>query len=168
MAARAIARQVAAIGGELELRFPFDQDLVDELKLAVPARHRHWDKEAKVWRVAGAYAQAAIDILIEHHPTAEVPATYARSKPTVIRRPRREPALPVPYLEHPAAAPCQLTATVTCPKCHHPYQQQIGVTAETSAKAAKHTITPELVSVCPSCNTLAVVAFHPLTAAASV
>jgi hypothetical protein len=167
MAALASGRTVAAFGGAVVLRFPFNRELVDELKLAVPIRHRHWDKGEKVWRVAGAYAKAAIDALLDHHPRAEVPTTYARIVPVVKTRPSMPVMFPAADLEVSAPTSSQISATVMCPKCRKPYEQSIRVSAVTSATAAKRAITPEVVAVCPSCNTLAVVAFHPLATSAS-
>ena len=40
--------------GEVELIFPFRQDLVDALKTEIPVRFRTWDVDEKRWRVMGA------------------------------------------------------------------------------------------------------------------
>ena len=64
-------------------------------------------------------------------------------------------------------SPAALTpsrVSIPCPRCHVAHERTIQVVAETSAKAAKHAITPELIAVCPSCHTLTVVAFHPAIA----
>jgi hypothetical protein len=161
--------------GDVELRFPFNRDLVEALKEEIPARHRRWDAEDKRWLVTDPYTQTAIDLLIARFPNAETPATYARPPSvTVVReKPRhRVIALPSPDVAPVASPPLeegtdQLLATITCPKCHTPHTLPIAVSAVTSAKAAKQTITPELIAVCPSCSALAVVAFHPLPAGAS-
>jgi hypothetical protein len=159
MAARAMAREIAAIGGALELHFPFNQDLVDELKLAVPVRHRHWDKEERVWRVAGAFAQAAVDALLEHHPRAEVPAAYARPKTRVMR--------PVSAPQTPLVAAEAVVAQIPCPACSATYPITIRLTAQTSRQAADRPVTPEFAVVCPACRALAVIAFIPASASRS-
>jgi hypothetical protein len=161
--------------GDVELRFPFNRDLVEALKEEIPARHRRWDAEDKRWLVTDPHTQTAIDLLVARFPNAETPATYARPPSvTVVReKPRRRViTLPPPDVAPAASPPLeegadQLLATIVCPKCHTPYQQPIRVSAVTSAKAAKQTITPEVVAVCPNCHTLAVVAFHPLATSAS-
>jgi hypothetical protein len=163
---------LTAFPGEVELLFPYRADLVDELKEQIPARHRRWDPDDKVWRVTDPHTQTAIGLLLAHFPHAETPATYARPPSvTVVReKPRRRVIALPPRDIAPVAPPPleegadQLVATITCPKCH---TLPIAVSAVTSAKAAKRAITPEVVAVCPSCNTLAVVAFHPLPASAS-
>ena len=56
-----------------------------------------------------------------------------------------------------------LTAVIACPHCHMlRYMQPVRVVAETSMTVAKpETTAPELISICPRCSTLAVVAFFP-------
>jgi len=166
--------------GEVEIRTPYSDRtmlLVDDLKQEIPARFRRWDAEDKVWRVLGAYAPTAIDLLLEHFPSAEVPDDQPRRRPIVVARTERpvdapRPPLPPLIVETPAAndqTPLDpVLAIVPCPKCHQRYQQPIRVTAETSMTIAKRDrFTPEFVAVCPSCHTLAVVAFWPAAAPAA-
>jgi hypothetical protein len=75
-AMRASATKTA--GGSVELVFPYSADLVDDLKTEIPGRFRRWDPDDKVWRVMGAYAPTAINLLLEHFPSASTPDDYAR------------------------------------------------------------------------------------------
>ena len=167
---RASARKTA-FGGEIELRFPFCQDLIDALK-ELPSRSRKWDMHDGVWRVQGVHAPAAIALLLEHFPNAEVPSDQVRPGRLVARTERLPtPRPPLPPLivatrapdDQPALDP--LLAVVACPTCHTRYTQPVRVIAETSLTVAKReTMAPELVAVCPSCTTVAVVAFYPTAA----
>src|SRR4051794_13550648 len=59
--------------GEAILTFPYSAQLVDALKSAVPFRFRTWDPPSKVWLIEPAYVDVAIEVLLDHYPTAEVP-----------------------------------------------------------------------------------------------
>jgi len=173
MRALASARETA-FGGEIELRFPFCQELVDALKSEIPGRSRKWDKADRVWRVQGVHAPAAIDLLLEHFPGAEVPHDAPRRKPSTPARtekPTPRPPLPPLIVEPPAndqppLAP--LVAIIPCPTCHKRYEQPIRVVAETSLAIARAEKTaPELLAVCPHCATLAIVSLWPAPASAA-
>jgi hypothetical protein len=158
--------------GEIELRFPYRPALVDDLKSEIPRRFRRWDAEEKVWRVMGAYAPAAVNLLLLHFPRAEVPDDQPRRIVSTPARTEAPPA-PLPPLAVPAApAPDDpdrdtLTISVRCPTCRRRHDQPVRVVAEASRTVARRgTIPPELVAVCPQCSTLAVVAFFPAVAAA--
>ena len=171
MTALASAQKTAF--GDYELTFPFCQALVDDLKTEIPARYRKWDPDDRVWRILGAYAPAAIDLLLEYFPNAEIPGDHVRPGRLMARTERPAVAVPLPSLgaaintEPDRPELDHLTASVRCPKCRQRYDQPIRAIAEASLTVAKReTITPELISVCPSCNTLAVVAFFPAVAGA--
>jgi hypothetical protein len=52
----------------------------------------------------------------------------------------------------------RLVASVRCPTCGARREQPIRIVAEASTAVAKReAITPDLVSICPACNTLSVV-----------
>jgi hypothetical protein len=169
---RASAKMTAV--GELEIRTPYcdrTRLLVADLKSTVPGRYRRWDATEKVWRVRGAYAATAIDLLVAYDPNAELPSDRVAVVPErtdACRRPL--PPLPVPEMAPPADDQPErdyLVASVRCPKCGQRHDQPIRVIAQTSPRVAKRdTITPEVVSICPACNGLAVVAFVPAAAAA--
>ena len=159
-----------AFGGEIELWIPFagGEELREALKDAIPKRFRTWDPDNKVWRVMGAYAPTAIDLLLEHFPAAEVPDDAPRRLPSTPARTEKPPApLPLPPLDVATSANDQtsldpLLAIVPCPTCGHRHEQPLRVVAETSLTVTKReSITPELVAVCPGCHTLAVVSFFP-------
>jgi hypothetical protein len=166
-ATRAIAR-ASAFGGQVELRFPFSQRLVKRLKRDIPSQHRSWDREAKVWRVTEPYTNVAIDLLVARFPTAETPDTRVRHQlaAAIIGRSIVPEILPPPQpaLDSAPTALAPIQVNIPCPCCHVAHERTIQVVAETSAKATKHAITPELVSVCPHCSCLAVVAFFPAIA----
>jgi hypothetical protein len=163
--------------GEVELTFPFDADLVDDLKSEIPARFRAWDKDEKVWRVIGAYAPTAIDLLLEYFPSAEVPDDRPRRMSSSLARTERlpvPPRSPLPPLIVETRSPDHqrpldpLLAIIACPRCQARYTQPIRVVAASSMTVAKReTMAPELVAVCPNCTSLAVVAFYPAAAPAS-
>src|SRR4051794_33688991 len=96
MASTASATRTAF--GELEIRTPYSDRtplLVDDLKESIPAGFRRWDPQERVWRVLGAYADTAIDLLTTHYPNAELPddrvAIVQERKPA-----RRLPLPPLP------------------------------------------------------------------------
>jgi hypothetical protein len=184
MSSLAAARETGF--GEVELRFPFSRDLVDDLKTEIPARHRRYDPAERLWYVTEPHLTAAVALLIAYYPGAQVPEVYRRPAPVVVTDapwwddPAREqpppPAIdaalagliPAPAPEADELAP--IVILVPCPKCHAPYEQTIRVVAESSGTVAKReTMAPELVSICPhpQCRTLAVVSFYPALAAAS-
>src|SRR5687767_1093092 len=115
----------------------------------------------------------AIDLLLKHFPAAEVPGNRVRrapSSPVGIDRPPA-PLPPLPPLIAEASPEADqperdhLVASIRCPGCHVRHEQPIRVLAQTSAKVAKQEmVTPELIVVCPTCNTLAVVSFSPAAA----
>jgi Zn ribbon nucleic-acid-binding protein len=167
-----VASATTTAGGGVALQFPYREALVDELKEQIPPRFRRWDRDAKCWLVLGAYAPAAVHLLLEHFPRAAVPDDAPRRLPSSPAR--TEKPFPVPPLVVEAStapddpARDRLVASVRCPTCHERHDQPVRVVAETSLTVAtRETITPELVSVCPACNTLAVVAFHPAAAQAA-
>jgi hypothetical protein len=137
--------------------------LVDALKSTIPGRYRRWDATEKVWRIRGAYADAAIDLLVAYYPNAELAEDRAAVVPE--RTEACRPPLPVPEVAPPADDQPErdyLVASVRCPKCGQRHDQPIRVVAQSAVLVAKRdTITPELVSICPACNGLAVVAFVP-------
>jgi hypothetical protein len=47
--------------------------MLEDLKAAIPYRHREWDPARKVWTIESAYADLAIEILLHHFPAAETP-----------------------------------------------------------------------------------------------
>jgi hypothetical protein len=163
--ARACASIVA---GEIELRFPYSERVIARLKQEIPPEHRRWDPGAKVWRVTEPYAKTAMDVLIARFPTAETPDSGTRRAVAVASENLSTGSdLPLPAQQLPLRSePCDLTllATIPCPHCHARHEQPIRLIVETSAVAAKRALTPELVSVCPSCNTLAVVSVSPVAA----
>jgi hypothetical protein len=129
--------------GEVELVFPYREALVDDLKQEIPARFRRWDPDDKVWRVMGAYAPAAIDLLLEHFPRAEVPGAAPwrireriRSSPARTEPPSPLPLPPIAVAPSPAPEEPErdrLVASVRCPKCHQRHDQPIRVVVQTSA-----------------------------------
>src|SRR5215207_9911291 len=106
MSSAARARETA-FGGGIELRIPFGggEALREALKDAIPKRFREWDPDDKVWRVMGAWAPTAIDLLLEHFPNAETPGDRARPGRLVARTerlPTTRPPLPPLIVETPA------------------------------------------------------------------
>lgn len=167
------ASAAMTVFGEVELRFPCagSEDLRDALKSEIPARFRRWDGDEKRWLILGAYAPAAIDLLLEHFPNAETPADRVRPARLKARTARPPTPLPLPAIGSPQdeAAPQperdHLVASVRCPTCHQRYDQPVRVVAESSARATKRErATPELVSVCPHCHAIVIVAFYPRAA----
>jgi hypothetical protein len=197
MSASASARETA-FTGELELRFPFNEQLKEALKEAIPRRYLRWDPEEKVWRVTEPHQAAAIALLLEYFPSAQVPDTYARRvapevtpaaddgppweeepwwdtparpapKPAPKPTPKGEPVVVVPPPAPTSDDLAPLVAVVPCPKCGDQREQPVRVVAETSTTVARQERPPaEMLSVCERCRTLAVVAFFPAVASAVV
>jgi hypothetical protein len=166
MAAMRASARATAFGGEIELRFPFCQELVDALK-ELPVRSRKWDKADRVWRVQGVHAPTAIDLLLAHFPSAQVPGDAPRRRPstparteTPAPRPPRPPASPRSAADQAPLAP--LLAVIACPRCHVRREQPIQVVAQSAEVVAKReTITPEFIAVCGNCTDLLVIGFVP-------
>jgi hypothetical protein len=81
--------------GEVVLRFPFSEALVDDLKDGIPYRFRTYEPRSKEWTVESTYADLAVRLLLRHFPAAEVPARWR------YRAPWEEPP---PWSESPTAA----------------------------------------------------------------
>jgi hypothetical protein len=167
MTATARARETA-FGGEVELRFPYREALVDDLKREIPGRFRRWDADEKRWLILGAYAPAAVDLLLEYFPNAQVPGDQPRRLPSTPARTAKPPTpvplppIPFPVAPDPNDQPAPLVASVRCPRCHTRYEQAIRVVAESSRTVAKQERPPaEFLTVCPRCNELVVVGFVP-------
>ena len=50
---------------------------------------------------------------------------------------------------------------LVCPSCRHEHTPAVRVVAETSRRAAKRPVVPEIVAICPSCGTLLILSLHP-------
>ena len=50
---------------------------------------------------------------------------------------------------------------ITCPSCGHEHASHVEVTAETSRRATKRPVTPEVVHLCPNCHALLILTLHP-------
>jgi hypothetical protein len=160
----AIASATLTPFGEVELTFPFNRELVDDLKTEIPKQHRSFDGETKAWRVMGMYRETAINLLLEHFPRAEVPNDQPRRRPALAARTEKPPATqrpPLPPLDvAPTAEPDDperdhLVACIRCPMCGKRHDQPVRVVASPSLAVAKQERPPaELIHVCPGCSTL--------------
>ena len=168
-----------AFSGEIEIRCPFSAAFVDALKEAIPARHRRWDPDDVVWCITGPHVGSAVDLLLAHFPAANVPDAYASRVPATVTSRPIPPVPPVPREQMPPAktgatlAPREADASlvvahISCPRCHAPFEQLLRVTAASSTHAVQRPITPELLAICPSCQTLAVVSVVPAAVAEAV
>jgi hypothetical protein len=54
-----------------------------------------------------------------------------------------------------------ISPEIVCPCCHDEQVAPIRLTAETSRRAARRRVTPEVVHLCPSCGTLLILSLHP-------
>ena len=179
--------------GEIALRSPYSQGLVDDLKTEIPARHRRWDPDEKVWRVTEPHVTAAVDLLLTYHPGAPVPGVYAQrtavapvaddcppweeapwwdasSRPTPTPAPKPAPkVVPIPARPTPPHAledGAPTVARISCPTCTTRLEQPIRAHVETGARVARSERPPaELVTVCPTCRDLLVLSFAPGVAA---
>ena len=59
--------------GDAVLTWPYCPAMLEDLKATIPYRFRNWDRGRKVWTIEPAYADLAIEILLQHFPTAETP-----------------------------------------------------------------------------------------------
>ncbi len=164
------ARATPTPFGEIALHFPFSAELVDDLKAEIPSRYRRWDGDEKRWLILGAYAPAAIDLLLEHFPGAavpddaprRVPSTPARTKKPLPRPPAMLPAIPAAADLSP---PDPLTVTLACPRCHARLEQPVRITVQSGERVARTAAPPaEFVSVCPGCRSLLIVGVLPAVA----
>ena len=167
----ALASATRTAGGGVALQFPYREDLVDDLKEQIPARFRHYDRDAKCWLILGAYAPTAVALLLEHFPRADVPGDAPRRMTLrVPSTPARTepPATPGPALivvPPPADDPPPLIATIVCPRCQTRLAQPIRVRAQSAEVVAKREQPPaEFVLVCPGCQRVLVVGVAPALA----
>jgi hypothetical protein len=58
--------------GTVNIRTPYDAQLVDDLKYEVPPPYTVWDKPSRTWRVAPPYDTAALSVLSRYFPFADV------------------------------------------------------------------------------------------------
>jgi hypothetical protein len=56
-----------------------------------------------------------------------------------------------------------LLTELTCPSCKHEHTPSVRLIAETSHRAAKRPVTPELVHLCPHCQTLLILSLCSAT-----
>src|SRR5829696_5213874 len=136
-------------GGAVELRFPFDRDLVDALKTEAPAFCRRWDANEKVSRVMSAYAETALDLLTAHFPNAELPEDRVSVRqPRKAARQRTPQSVPeiVPIAGDDATERDALVASIHCPHCGTRRDRPMRVVTQAAATiACRETITPEVV-----------------------
>src|SRR5215216_6261744 len=67
--------------GELEMTIPYHAEALREaVKETIPKRYRAWDPDTKTWRIMGASREAAIALLLEYCPTAEVAGDRPRPR----------------------------------------------------------------------------------------
>jgi hypothetical protein len=64
------------------VRFSYDADIVEALKVRIPARYRKWDPTDKQWSVVEPWVSTAINLMTEH---------FGRHVTVVDRRPGAEP-----------------------------------------------------------------------------
>jgi hypothetical protein len=58
-----IAQAIFRWDGKLECSFPYSKYLVEQLKAHIPASHREWVPEHKVWIVDSVYATTALRLM---------------------------------------------------------------------------------------------------------
>jgi hypothetical protein len=54
--------------GGAVVRTPYLEDFVSDLKEAVPAAYRHWDKIEKFWYIEPTYARVAAELFVSYFP----------------------------------------------------------------------------------------------------
>ncbi len=112
--------------GDAHLRFPFSQELVDELKAQIPAHCRAWTPQTKTWFIAAAYVNLAARLAagyfdVEH---IDAPRSQHRASSAPPPPPPPRPLHPDPFatLHLLPSAPRELieAAARTLAKLHHP------------------------------------------------
>jgi len=58
-----IAHAIFRWDGKLECSFPYSKYLVEQLKAHIPASHREWNPEHKLWIVDSVYATTALRLM---------------------------------------------------------------------------------------------------------
>jgi hypothetical protein len=59
---------VVGYDGSVTITTPFRKDFIEDLKLCIPARHREFLPEEKVWVVDAEWAPQAQDVVITYFP----------------------------------------------------------------------------------------------------
>ena len=111
--------------GDGNLRFPYNPDLVEELKLHIPKPCRKWSPEAKVWWIAAEYVNLASRLAegyfdVDH---IDAPGSHQQSRAAPPPPPPRPlHADPYEVLHLRSSAPPELVAAAarTLAKIHHP------------------------------------------------
>ena len=92
MSSRTILAQAERLWDDrYELRFPFNRQLVESLKDRIPARHREWVPDRKVWIVDPSHAATAIDLLRLFYPDATISNPEHMTPPKQHRFRRSDP-----------------------------------------------------------------------------
>jgi hypothetical protein len=54
-----------------------------------------------------------------------------------------------------------MSGLIACPTCEHEHEIPVRVTVETSRRAAKRPVTPEILHLCLRCGALLILSLHP-------
>lgn len=55
-----------------------------------------------------------------------------------------------------------MTGAITCPSCEHEHETPVRLVVETSRRAAKRLVVPEVVHICLACHALLILGLHPI------
>lgn len=100
-----VAQATRRWDGKYALRFPFNRDLVEGLKLHIPATYREYEPTTKTWIVDAVHAATALHLLRSAFPDA----TITNPEEPKQHRFRRSDPHHVLYL-HPDAPACVIRA----------------------------------------------------------
>ncbi len=110
--------------GDAHLRFPFSQELVDELKAQIPAHCRAWTPQTKTWFIAAAYVNLAARLAEGYFDVEHIDAPRPQHRPSGAPPPPPRPLHPDPFatLHLLPSAPRELieAAYRTLVKLNHP------------------------------------------------
>lgn len=74
-----------------EVKFPFDLDVVEDLKAAIPARERRWRPETKTWFVTRPYVEFVANLLLRRFGDLEEVLAFTEPESPHERRGRFRP-----------------------------------------------------------------------------
>ncbi|MDB5478829.1 MAG: hypothetical protein JWM96_1324 [Alphaproteobacteria bacterium] len=81
--------------GDAHLRFPFSQELVDDLKAQIPAHCRAWTPQTKTWWIAASFVNLAARLAEGYFDVEHIDAPQARQRAYTAPPPR--PLHPDPF-----------------------------------------------------------------------
>ncbi|KAF1084853.1 DnaJ domain protein [Sporotomaculum syntrophicum] len=104
--------------GDVLIKMPYVQALINELKDEIPWQYRQWDRVEKVWRIDKYYKDEALEIIENYFPDAE---TIDLARAAMARRTPETPSwAKALYVQPDAPREVMEAAYRALSKKHHP------------------------------------------------